>query len=177
MIEDWKVKESVIINNCKIFSTRKDTSIDPKTGGEHEFYIVESPDWVNVVPKTEDGKFIIIKQFRHGIRKATFEIPGGMVDEGETPIESAKRELLEETGYVSDQWKQIGMVHPNPAIMNNSCFTFLAENVKKVENPKFEGTEDIETLIYPIEKIKDDIMNGQISHSLVINAFHFYLES
>lgn len=174
MIMDWKLKRSEAMNDYRIFKTRKDVRVSPKTGKEHDFFVIESLDWVNVVAEANDGKIVFIRQFRHGISQPALEVPGGIVDEGEDPIESARRELLEETGYTSQDFKEIGKVHPNPAIFNNICYTFLARSAKKVCEPKFEGTEDIENVLYPASRIDELIKKGEITHSIVINALYFY---
>jgi len=143
MIKNWNLIKSEKINSFRVFSTRKDTSLSPITGEEHDFYVVEAPDWVNVIAVTPDNQVVLIKQYRHGIKSVTLEIPGGTVEPGESPIEAGKRELLEETGYASDNWVCIGKVHPNPAMQNNNCYTFLARDARRVQAQGFEGTEDI----------------------------------
>lgn len=174
MIKNWKLISSTNLNKNRVFAVRKDESLSPDDGKKHNFFVIDAPDWINVVAITEENEFLLIRQYRHGVQEITIEIPGGMVDPGESPIESAKRELLEETGYQSDQWVQIGVVHPNPAIMSNSCYTFLAQNCKEVSKPCFDGTEDIETFRSTDEDVKRYITNGSITHSLVIAAFNFY---
>ena len=98
-----------------------------------------------------------------------------MADPGESPLEAAKRELLEETGCISDEWIFIGKVHPNLAIQNNSCFTYLANNITKIQKPKLDGTDDIDSLLFPVEDIKQLVSEGKITHSLVISALYWYL--
>ena len=175
MVTDWKLKKSRPLHDYRIFKTRSDIRESPRTGNDHEFFVLESPDWVNIVAVTEDEKIVFIDQFRHGISASTIEIPGGMVDEGETPAICAERELLEETGYAADGFVEIGMVHPNPALFDNICYTFLARNARKIKVPVFEGTEDIDTVLYPASDIKKLIKNGTITHSIVINALYFYM--
>ncbi len=97
-----------------------------------------------------------------------------MVDYGEKPLETAKRELLEETGYISENWEEIGKVNPNPAIMSNSCYTFLAVDAKKVAEPEFDCNEDIETFLVNEKSVIDYLKSGKITHSLVVAAFHYY---
>jgi 8-oxo-dGTP pyrophosphatase MutT (NUDIX family) len=174
MIKKWNVVSSEQLESNKIFSTRKDTSISPITGNEHDFFVVEAPDWINVVAITEDDEVILIEQYRHGVQSVTVEIPGGMVDPGEEPLQTAKRELLEETGYAGNNWVSIGEVFPNPAMQNNKCYTFLATNCKKVGEPNFDTTEDILTYTKPSSEIPKLVAEGKITHSLVVAAFYWY---
>ncbi len=174
MIKHWKLEKTTRLSKNRVFAVRKDESLSPGDGKKHNFFVIDAPDWINVIAITEDNEFLLIKQYRHGIQDITIEIPGGMVDPGERPIESARRELLEETGFESDKWKQIGMVHPNPAIMSNVCYTFLALDCGKVSEPNFDGTEDIETFTSSIVDVKNYILDGSITHSLVIAAFNYY---
>jgi len=175
MVADWKLKSTKPLHDYRIFRTRSDTRVSPLTGKEHEFYVLESPDWVNIVAVTDAEEIVLINQFRHGISGTVLEIPGGMIDDGEEPKLSAQRELLEETGYTSNEFLEIGKVHPNPALFDNLCYTFLAKSAKKIREPEFEGTEDIETILYPSKDIMELIQKGEITHSLVLNALFFYM--
>jgi 8-oxo-dGTP pyrophosphatase MutT (NUDIX family) len=129
---------------------------------------------VNIIPITSDNQVVMVRQFRHGSKEVTLEIPGGLLDDGDTPLDAAKRELLEETGYQSDDWKEIGVVSPNPAIFSNRCYTFLAKDVKKVRDPAPDQTEDIEVVLNPLKDIPQMVLNGEIDHALVITAFFWY---
>ena len=174
MIKEWTVKDSRELCNNRVFSLRKDRCISPETGIEHEFYVIKPPDWINVVAITRSGDMVLIKQYRHGIREVTIEIPGGMRDEGEKPLDTAKRELREETGYVSDNWKMIGEVAPNPAIQSNRCFTYLAKDADKSGHPEFDSTEYIETFTEPLPDVKKLVAENKITHSLVVAALYWY---
>ena len=174
MIKKWKIIKSEPLSSNRVFSTRKDTSVSPITGEEHEFFVIEAPDWVNVVAVTDRDEVLLIRQYRHGIESETIEIPGGCIDRAETPLEAAKRELLEETGYVSDDWSCIGEVTPNPAIQNNTCYTFLAVGSRKEREPSFDTTEYIVTFKAPVRDIPKLVLEKRITHSLVVSAFYWF---
>jgi 8-oxo-dGTP pyrophosphatase MutT (NUDIX family) len=141
---------------------------------EHDFYIIESRDWVNVIPLTEDDRVVMVRQYRHGSKEVTLEIPGGLLDPGDTPEKAAARELLEETGYEAKEYVEIGRYTPNPAIFTNRCYTFMARNVKKIGNPMPDQTEDLEVVLIPLAEVQELIRKGEIDHAIVIAAFFFY---
>jgi 8-oxo-dGTP pyrophosphatase MutT (NUDIX family) len=141
---------------------------------EHDFHIIESEEWVNIIPLTPDDRVVMVRQYRHGSRAVTLEIPGGLADPGDTPEEAAVRELLEETGYHADRWTKIGVANPNPAIFNNRCYTFLAQDIQKVSDLIPDQTEDIEVVHVPLVDIPELIRTGKIDHAIVISAFTWY---
>ncbi len=137
----------------------------------HEFVVLHSPDWVNVVPVTSDGQVVLIRQWRHGTGELTLEIPGGLIDPGESPMIAGARELAEETGYEAGCMDPLGWVHPNPALFSNRCYTCLALDCKAVGPPRLEDTEQIEVELRPLAQVPELIQSGEISHSLVVAAF------
>jgi 8-oxo-dGTP pyrophosphatase MutT (NUDIX family) len=141
---------------------------------EHDFHIIESREWVNIIPLTSDHRVVMVRQYRHGSRTVTLEIPGGLADSGDSPEEAAARELLEETGYQAERWTKIGAVNPNPAIFNNRCSTFLAQGIRKVSDLIPDQTEDIEVALIPLKDIPELIRTGKIDHAIVIAAFSMY---
>ncbi len=171
----WTILDSKEIQNCRVFHVIQERYRSPRTGREHDFFIIDSPDWVNVIPLTADGKVILIKQFRFGTKEISLEIPGGMIDAGDSPAQAASRELLEETGYIGDEPILLGKVHPNPAIQTNRCFTYLIQNAKFKNPPQPDSTEDIETELGPLAEIPRLIQEGQITHALVLIAFFWFL--
>ena len=174
MIKNWdKVSSKFLIKN-KIFKLREDRVISPKKESEHPVWVIDTPDWVNIIPITKENEVILINQHRFGTEKLCLEVPGGMVDEGEKPMDAAIRELSEETGYTSSKVIEIGRVEPNPALMSNHTYSYLALDASQTEEQKLDGMEDIEILKKPIDEIPLLIEQGDIEHALVICAFYFY---
>lgn len=124
-----------------------------------------------MIPLTPDGHVLMIRQYRYGTQGFTVEIPGGMCDPGETPIESARRELREETGYEAVEMVELGWVYPNPAIQTNRCYTYLARDVHKVGEPEPDPNEAFEQFQVPLADVPRMIASGEINHALVVAAF------
>lgn len=143
-------------------------------GLERDFVVLASPDWVNVVPLTADGQVVLIRQFRVGSNDWTIEIPGGMIDPGERPIDAAAREMREETGYDADELVYLGKVNPNPALFENTCYTFLAKNAAPKAGQRLDEGEMIEVFTAPLAELPAMVADGRIDHSLVVSALAFF---
>jgi len=174
MIEHWKRLESQYRGSYKVFQVRQDRSQSPRSGKEHTFYVIESGDWVNIIPVTPEGQLVFIKQYRHGTAEVTLEVPGGMVDPGETVAEAARREMCEETGYDTEQIVYLGGVAPNPALQNNVCHSYLALDARPDGAQHLDGAEDIEVVLVDPADVPTLIVSGQINHALVVAAFYFF---
>jgi 8-oxo-dGTP pyrophosphatase MutT (NUDIX family) len=173
----WKIISTTRDKSYRVFNLRTDRAVSPRTGKAHDFFILESSSWVNVIPLTPQKEVVLIRQYRHGTREVTLEIPGGLVEDGDTPVEAAERELFEETGWLPMEMIPLGSVHPNPAIQNNRCFTFLAKDVFLAGEQRLDEKEDIEVLCRPITAVPRLIKEGDITHSLVLAAFYrFFME-
>jgi 8-oxo-dGTP pyrophosphatase MutT (NUDIX family) len=171
----WQRLNSETIYTCRIFSLRKDRNRSPRDGQEHDFFVLDSGDWVNIIPVTADDRVVLIHQYRHGIDDITLEIPGGMVDPHDlSPLHAARREMQEETGYDSEDIIPLGSIHPNPAIQANYCHTFLARNVEKRFEPQFDTTEEAEVLLVPAIQLPALVRERKITHALVVTAFYWY---
>jgi len=160
-----------------IFRAYRLRSRSPRTGETRDITLLEAGDWVNVIALTPDLQVVLVRQFRHGTRDFTLEIPGGQVEPEETPVQAAARELREETGFAGEGPLALGKVTPNPAFLNNRCHTVLFENCRQVGEPAPDCGEDIEVLIRPLAEIHGIIASGQIDHALVICAFWWLAQS
>ena len=177
MIKPWKKISSKPVGNFRIFNIRSDLRVNPRTGREHDFYVLDSVDWVNVLAVTPDQKLVMVEQYRAGSDTVELEIPGGMMDQDETdPVATAIRELREETGYAGENARLLGRIHSNPAILSNTTYTVLVENCRLNHGVEFDHGEDLETRLVPVTEIPKLVADGKIGHSLVVVAlYHFDL--
>ncbi|MGA2240924.1 MAG: NUDIX hydrolase [Verrucomicrobiota bacterium] len=177
MPKPWKKVRSTSIGDFRIFKLRSDVEISPRTGKEHDFYVLDSVGWVNVIAVTPDQKLVMVEQYRHGSNTVELEIPGGMMDAGETdPVATAVRELREETGYEGENARLLGKIWSNPAILSNRTFTVLIENCRLKHSVKWDYSEDLVTRLVPVEEIPKLVAAEKIGHSLVVVAlYHFDL--
>lgn len=175
MSRPWKKVSSKQLGDFRIFKLRSDTYISPRTEKEHDFFVLESVHWVNVVAVTPDQHLVMVEQYRFGSGRVELEIPGGMMDPDETdPVATAVRELREETGYEGEKARILGHIQANPAILNNVCFTVLVENCLLKHPVDFDQGEDLATTLVPITEIPRLVAEEKIGHSLVVVALYYF---
>lgn len=175
VIKPWPVISAERLADYRVFSVRRVVRRSPRTGGEHDFFVLDAPDWVNVIAITTDGQMVMVEQFRHGTESVDLEIPGGVMDpQDASPIEAGVRELREETGYAGENARLIGSVRPNPAILSNTCHTVLVENCRRCCNIELDHAEDVATRLVPARQAAALVADGTIRHSLVVAAIYDY---
>ena len=175
MIKPWKKISSKPAGDFRIFKIRSDICINPRTGKQHDFYVLDSVNWVNVIAVTPDQQLVMVRQYRHGSGTVELEIPGGMMDPLETdPVATAVRELREETGYAGENARLLGKIWSNPAILSNQTFTVLIENCRLQHGVEFDSGEDLNTLLVPVAEIPQLVADEKIGHSLVVVALYFF---
>ncbi len=173
-VETWNRKTSKEIADCRVFKVREDICHRLSDAKKSSFFVLENPDWVNVIALTKTREVVLIRQFRHGTEEVVLELPGGIIDDGEEPLVAARRELLEETGFSSDNFVLLGKSHPNPAIQNNTIFHFLAVDCEKICETSFDEHESVVTKLTALTETENLIAGGTITPSLVIAAFYYF---
>lgn len=156
-----------------VFALRQIVRRSPRTGHQAPYQVLHIPPWTNVVALTAADEVVLVEQYRHGIDAVTLEIPGGVLDPGEEPAVAAARELVEETGYTGAVPRLLGTVHPNPAIQDNVCTTWLVADAQRTAEPSPDPGEDLAVLTVPRREIPELLRRGRITHSLVLAAFHW----
>lgn len=132
-----------------------------------EYYVLEYPSWVNIIAITEEGKFVMIRQYRHALGRTDFELCAGVCEDGEDPIDSAHRELLEETGYSGGEWELLSVLSANSSTMTNLTYCYLATGVRKTAPQNLEKTEDLTVHLLSKEEVFKLLADDQIKQSLM----------
>lgn len=174
MVKHWEKRGSRHVLDTPVFRLRVDECVSPRNGYEMPVYVLETRPWINVLPLTPENEVVMVRQYRFGSEEVTLEIPGGLVDEGESPDETVSRELREETGCEADRIILLGKVRPNPAIQNSTCHIYLATGVVETGGQNLDVGEDIRIERIPLHEVMEMIRQGAIDHSLVLNAFFLY---
>lgn len=167
MHNEWKHLSSKYIHREKWFNLRADRVLKGSGDEMEPYYVFEFSDWVTVLPVTKEGKIILVKQYRYALGVWSYELPGGIMDPHETdPVEAAKRELLEETGYTCEQIGQTAIVATNPATQNNRMYCYLATGCELTHATAFDENEEIELMLVSMDELKAMLRNNEIIQSL-----------
>ncbi|HEY2722890.1 MAG TPA: NUDIX hydrolase [Chitinophagaceae bacterium] len=172
----WEVLSSeYLTKHPPYFISRKDVCKKPDGTLIPSYYVVELPPSVLVFALVKDGKVLMIEQYRHPVSGISIELPGGFVDEGETALEAAKREMLEETGYVFSHYEYLGQVAANPGVLNNFTHMFLAKNIERIQPQTLERSEEITVKLYTVQELFDLLRSNGIIQSLHANGCFYAL--
>ena len=171
-IKKWPKGEVVGEQSYGIFSVETVRKTSPRTAKESDFVHISTSDWISIVAITSDRKVIMVEQYRHGSDSVQIDLPGGAIDQDETPEHAALRELQEETGYSGHEAIHIGQFNPNPALFKNNYYIFFIPNAIPVSTQSLDDAEDIKIKIIPLDSIATLIKSGAVEHALVVTAFY-----
>lgn len=171
----WGILDSSYPFKSKWLTVRKDRVRMPSGYEMDDFYVLEYPNFVNIIAITTDNKFIIEQQYRHGIQQIAYELCAGGCEEGESPIQAAKRELLEETGYSYGKWIEYMQTAPDPNSRTSICTTFIATGVEKVQIQSLEKSEDIKIHLLSLNEIEQLLITGKIIEDVMQSALWRYI--
>lgn len=166
-VKKWKMLACEYLIRRPWLTARRDTVELPDGRINPEYYVLEYPDWVNVIAITEAGEFVMVEQYRHGLRDVFTELVAGVIEKGEDPLEAAKRELLEETGYAADEWTLNMVISQNPSTTTNLTYSYIAKGAKKVSSQHLDDTEDISVRLLPETEILRMLKSDEIKQSLM----------
>jgi len=174
----WQVTKSRYLAHKPWFTARVDTLVHPAGKTIPCYYVMEYPSWVNVIAITQEGKFVLIRQYRHGLQQVNYEIPAGVCETKDASLlESAKRELLEETGYGKGEWQLFSSFCANPATQNNLTYTFLATDVERIADQSLDETETLTVHLLAEEEVLALLQKGEIVQALMAAPLWKYFYS
>lgn len=166
----WQKLREEPYAKTRIFDVVRAFFRHPRREKEQDFFVINAPDWVNVVALTTDGQLVLVRQFRYGIDEFSLEIPGGVIDAGEDPIVAGVRELREETGFIGRHARLLGSIHPNPAMQSNRCHLVLVEDAQRSAELDWDPDEEMEIVTMPVDEVYALAQRGGITHSLVLDG-------
>jgi ADP-ribose pyrophosphatase len=172
--ERWEKLGAEIRFKTRVFDVRGVRYRHAGRDSAREFFVIDAPDWVNVVAVTPDDHLVLVRQFRFGIDGFSLELPGGVMEHGEDPVTAGLRELREETGFAGRDARLLGSVHPNPAIQSNRCHFVLVEGVTCSHELAWDTDEEIHVTTEPVDEVLARAQRGEITHALVVDALFLF---
>ena len=173
-IKKWKVLDREYLIRRPWLTARRDKVELPDGRVHPEYYVLEYPDWVNVIAITSSGEFVMVEQYRHGLGDVFLDLVAGVLEPGEQPLQAAKRELLEETGFAGGEWRLNTVISQNPASTNNLTYCFIAVGVEKVAEQHLDATEDIAVRLIPEQEVRRMLDSDELKQSLMAASLWKY---
>ena len=131
------------------------------------YYILEYPDWINVIARTADGRFVLVSQYRPGLERTDYELVAGVSEPSDASMEAAaRRELKEETGYGGGKWRLLMRIAANPGSQNNWTYCFVAEGVVPSGSRHLDATEELDVHLLTVEELRELLLANAIPQAL-----------
>lgn len=163
----WKILNSEYLSKKPWFTVRREHVLLPNGAEIPDYYVFDYPNWVAVIAITKEGKFVLIRQYRHGSRKVSYELSAGVCDpEDPSPMYSAQRELLEETGYGKGNWQELMQISANPGTHSNTTYCYLATDVELISEQTLEATEEISVHLLTLDEVKTILRNNEVLQAM-----------
>ena len=163
----WETLSTEYLYRRPWLTARRDVVRLPNGKVYDEYYVLEYPTWINVIALTKDGRFVMVKQYRHGLGIVATELCAGVAEEGEDPLQTARRELLEETGFGGGEWELNMVISANPSSQNNLSYSFIARGVERLAEQHLDATEDIKVEILTEDEVWDMLINDNMKQALM----------
>lgn len=178
-IKKWTILDTEYLIRRPWLTARRDRVALPDGRIHPEYYVLEYPTWVNIIAIRPDGRYVMVRQYRHGLGEIGTELCAGVVEEGEQPEQAARRELSEETGYAGGEWKLNCILSANPATSNNLTYCYIATGVTLMSEPHLDSTEDIEVCVLDRDQVLAMLREDRMKQALMAASLwkHFYTES
>jgi 8-oxo-dGTP pyrophosphatase MutT (NUDIX family) len=168
----WKENGRKVEYDCGWFSVHRHDRQSQASGVEHDFYLIETRDWINVIPVLPDGRIVFVKQYRQAAERFGLEVPAGIIDEGEDMLEAGRRELAEETGFGEGEWTFLGSFYSNPALIRNHVHVFVARNIRPVAEQSLDEEEEIDVVLLDRQQVRQAIFDGTIHNAVTLAVLY-----
>lgn len=166
-LKKWEILSSNYLVKNNWCTVRKDHVRLPNGFEIPDYYVLEYPDWVTIIAITKQQEFLLVRQYRHGLQQCDYELVAGMCDDGDaSPLDTAKRELLEESGYGNGQWEHLTVISANPSTHTNLCHCFLATDVEKIDSQHLDETEELEVVKLSLQEVKQLLLDDHIKQAM-----------
>ena len=174
-VQPWKTLHSEYLIRKPWLTARRDEVQLPDGRVSPEYYVLEYPDWVNVIAITKDGRYVMERQYRHAAGRTCYELPCGVMEAGEQPLEAVRRELKEETGFTGGEWQEVMQLSANPSTMTNTIHCFVATGVEKTCEPQLDATEDLSVHLLSRDEVLAIVREGKMIQSPMLASLlkHF----
>ncbi len=170
MVQPWLVKYRRYLLERPWLRLREDHVALPSGAEMKEFHVVEYPNWAATICIDKEGQLVFAEQYRHGVGRSSIELPAGVIETDEAPLNAAKRELLEETGYIADNWQFIGKCATDPSNHSNYAYLYLAEGAYPHGKQSLDAEEDIAVRLFHPDEVAEMIRSGEIIHGIHLTA-------